>query len=134
PVSAGTLLLGVHKGFSHLLNSGFIDEMPKIIAVQTTQVMPLCAKFKKINYNPPEKVTSIADALVSTKPFLLDQMIKAINECIVVSDEEIIEAWKDLAKMGILVEYSSATVYAAYKKFKAENSVLVLTGSGLKTI
>ncbi|WP_338600740.1 pyridoxal-phosphate dependent enzyme [Sulfolobus tengchongensis] len=134
PVSAGTLLLGVHKGFNHLLESGIIPTMPKIIAVQTEQVMPLCARFKNIPYNPPEKVTSIADALVSTKPVLLDKMLSTINECIVVNDNEIIEAWKDLARIGILVEYSSATVFAAYKKYKVDNAVLVLTGNGLKTL
>ncbi|MEM4885013.1 MAG: pyridoxal-phosphate dependent enzyme [Saccharolobus sp.] len=134
PVSAGTLLLGVYKGLKHLLDSGIIDEIPNIVAVQTEQVMPLCAKLKNINYKPPEKITSIADALVSTKPVLLDQMIKVVNECIVVNDNEIISAWKKLARMGLLVEYSSATVYAAYEKFKVNDAVLVLTGSGLKTI
>ncbi|MEM0130597.1 MAG: pyridoxal-phosphate dependent enzyme [Saccharolobus sp.] len=134
PVSAGTLLLGVYKGLKHLLDSGIIDEIPNIVAVQTEQVMPLCAKLKNINYKPPEKITSIADALVSTKPVLLDQMIKVVNECIVVNDNEIISAWKKLARMGLLTEYSSATVYAAYEKFKVNDAVLVLTGSGLKTI
>ncbi|AKA73787.1 pyridoxal-phosphate dependent enzyme [Saccharolobus solfataricus] len=134
PVSAGTLLLGVYKGFKHLLDSGVISEMPKIVAVQTEQVMPLCAKFKNISYMPPDKVTSIADALVSTRPFLLDYMQKAISECVVVNDNEILEAWKELAKMGLLVEYSSATVFAAYKKFSVDNGVLVLTGSGLKVL
>ncbi|MEM3911967.1 MAG: pyridoxal-phosphate dependent enzyme [Saccharolobus sp.] len=134
PVSAGTLLLGVYKGLKHLLDSGIIDEIPNIVAVQTEQVMPLCAKLKNINYKPPEKITSIADALVSTKPVLLDQMIKVVNECIVVNDNEIISAWKKLVRMGLLVEYSSATVYAAYEKFKVNDAVLVLTGSGLKTI
>ena len=134
PVSAGTLLLGVYKGLKHLLDSGIIDEIPNIVAVQTEQVMPLCAKLKNINYKPPEKITSIADALVSTRPVLLDQMIKVVNECIVVNDNEIISAWKKLARMGLLVEYSSATVYAAYEKFKVNDAVLVLTGSGLKTI
>ncbi|MDT7862391.1 MAG: pyridoxal-phosphate dependent enzyme [Saccharolobus sp.] len=134
PVSAGTLLLGIYKGFKHLLDSGVINEMPKIVAVQTQQVMPLCAKFKNINYTPPAVVTSIADALVSTKPILLEHMVKVIHECIVVNDNEIINAWKELAKMGLLVEFSSATVYAAYEKLKVDDAVLILTGSGLKTL
>ncbi len=139
PTSAGTLLLGVYEGFKHLLNNGIIETMPKIISVQTEQVMPVCAKIKGINYTPPTKVTSIADALVSTQPYLLNEMIKVLKEtgeCIVVNDEEIINAHRELAKNGILAEYSSATVYAAYKKMniKGENVVLHITGSGLKTI
>ncbi|MEM3832517.1 MAG: pyridoxal-phosphate dependent enzyme [Thermoprotei archaeon] len=139
PTSAGTLLLGVYEGFKHLLNNGIIEIMPKIISVQTEQVMPVCAKIKEINYTPPTKITSIADALISTQPYLLNEMVKILKEtgeCIVVNDEEIIDAHRELAKNGILVEYSSATVYAAYKKMKIkdENVVLHITGNGLKTI
>lgn len=139
PTSAGSLLLGVYEGFKHMLNNGIIEKMPKIISVQTEQVMPVCAKIKGINYLPPTKVTSIADALVSTQPYLLEEMIKILKEtgdCVVVTDEEIMIAHKELAKNGILVEYSSATVYAAYKKMKLkdENVVLHITGHGLKSI
>ncbi|AWR97847.1 pyridoxal-phosphate dependent enzyme [Acidianus sulfidivorans JP7] len=137
PTSAGTLLLGVYEGFKHLVSQGIMKDFPKLIAVQTEQVMPLCAKVKMMEYNPPAKVTSIADALVSTNPFLINEMVDVITkygDCIVVSDEEIISAWKDLARKGILVEYSSATTLAAYYKNKEEKSILVLTGSGLKSI
>jgi len=100
--------------------------------------MPLCSKVKGIKYNPPEKVTSIADALVSTNPFLLPEMeeiVKKYGDCVVVNEEEIMIAWKELARRGLLVEYSSATVYSALSKIKAEEkSVLVLTGNGLKTL
>ncbi|QGR18439.1 pyridoxal-phosphate dependent enzyme [Sulfurisphaera ohwakuensis] len=138
PTSAGTLLLGVFEGFRHMFNQGIISKIPRLIAVQTEQVMPLCSKIKGLKYTPPEKVTSIADALVSTSPFLLPEMEKIVKEygdCIVVSDEEILNSWKELAKKGLLVEYSSATVYSAYKKINPEGtSVLVLTGSGLKVL
>ncbi|BFH74660.1 pyridoxal-phosphate dependent enzyme [Sulfurisphaera javensis] len=137
PTSAGTLLLGVYEGFKHLLESGKIERMPKLISVQTEQVMPVCASLKGLKYNPPEKVTSIADALVSTKPFLLPEMLTVLKEtgdCVVVSEDEIKEAWKYLAKHGILVEPSSATVWSAYQKYKVNNAVLVLTGNGLKSL
>ncbi len=137
PVSAGTLLLGVHEGFKHMLREGIIRDMPRIVAVQSEQVSPLCSRVNHEDYIPPEKVTSIADALVSTSPTLLPEMIEAIKEgeCVTVSDDEIIDAWKELARKGLLVEYSSATTLAGYKKRKdKEMAVLVLTGSGLKTI
>lgn len=137
PTSAGTLLLGVYEGFRHLVSQGFMTDFPKLIAVQTEQVMPLCAKVNHLEYHPPEKVTSIADALVSTNPFLLKEMAEVIErygECVVVSENEIVEAWKVLARRGLLVEYSSATTLAAYYKRPYENPILVLTGSGLKTL
>ncbi|CAC11637.1 threonine synthase related protein [Thermoplasma acidophilum] len=135
PVSAGTLLLGLYSGLRHLMESGEIAEMPAIVAVQTEAVSPLCAKINGLNYDPDNKLSSIADALVSRKPVLLQKMYQVISEygrCMTVSDDEIIEARNRLAKKGFLVEYSSATVYAAFRKKPQENSLLVLTGSGLK--
>lgn len=136
PVSAGTLLMGVYSGFKHLMESGVIEKIPTIVAVQTKQVMPVCAKLNNLSYAPPAKVTSIADALVSTNPALLQEMTDVLQnygECRVVDDNQITEAWKELTKIGLLVEYSSATVYASLRK-DDENSVLVLTGNGLKVL
>ncbi|BBD72374.1 threonine synthase [Sulfodiicoccus acidiphilus] len=133
PVSAGTLLLGVWEGFQHLLREGKLNYPPKIVAVQTRQVSPLCSRKEGVTYTPPLKVTSVADALVSTNPVLIDFMVKAADLCVVVDEDEIVEAREKLAKMGLYVEYSSATVYAAYQKGIYEGkSVLVLTGHGLK--
>ncbi len=135
PVSAGTLLLGLHSGLSHLLESGEIKEMPHIVAVQTEAVSPLCAKVHGTAYTVPDRVNSVADALVSTEPPLLGRMVEAISEgtCITVREEEIIRARNDLSTSGIYAEYSSATVLAAYRKKKFDGrSLLVLTGNGLK--
>jgi len=133
PVSAGTLLLGVYEGFQHLLSQGKLDTPPKIVAVQTRQVSPLCAKKEGREYLPPSKVESVADALVSTNPLLLSFMEKAADLCAIVDEDEIVKARDSLSRMGLYVEYSSATVYAAYSKGSYHGkSVLVLTGHGLK--
>ena len=145
PVSAGTLLLGVINGFKHLLASNVIESMPKIVACQTEQVSPLYRRFKKLVYKPPEKVTSVADALVSVNPPLLDIMVKRLEEiagdAIMVKEDEILEAFHELAKKGFFVEPSSAVAYAAYKKSLSseearakERTVIVLTGTGLKSM
>ena len=73
PVSAGTLLLGVIYGFRHLLNSGEISRIPQIIAVQTEFVSPLYHRMEGLQYNPPRSYVSVADALVSQSPPLLDE-------------------------------------------------------------
>lgn len=135
PVSAGTLLLGLHSGLNHLYESGEIKEIPNLVAVQTEQVSPLCAKISNRYFDPGKKVTSVADALVSMKPPLLDEMVKVMQDgvCITVSEEEIVSARGELSRSGMYAEYSSATVYAAFKKKKFEGmSLLVLTGNGLK--
>lgn len=138
PVSAGTLLLGVISGFKHLLESGEIKELPKFVAVQTEAVKPLCAGMNNVEFDPKASVPSIADALVSREPPLLGLMYEAMKEegkCITVTEEEIIQSRSELAGKGILVEYSSATVFAAQKKFKGEGKrLLIMSGNGLKNL
>lgn len=144
PVSAGTLLLGVIKGFEHLVESGICSELPTIIACQTEQVSPLYHELKNLEYNPPERINSIADALVSVNPPLLELMVNKMREIdgeAEIMDESIIyKTFKAIAKSGFFVEPSSAVAYAAYKKHvesgevsKNEKNVVVLTGFGLKT-
>jgi threonine synthase len=145
PASAGTLLLGVLAGFNHLLKSNAIDAMPTIIACQTCQVSPLYHRFKNLTYRPPERITSIADALVSTNPPLLELMVKQLKAAkgsvAVVDENEVHSAFLELARCGFFVEPSSAVAYAAYTKQterkespSKDKTVIILTGSGLKTI
>lgn len=138
PVSAGTLLLGMISGFEHLADSGEISRIPKFVAVQTEAVSPLCGVINGFQYDPTRVTESVADALVSRQPPLLGMMAEKLNEsggrCVTVNENEIISAREILARSGILVEYSSATVYAAYQKSHMESrSLLIMTGNGLKT-
>ncbi|HVO37018.1 MAG TPA: pyridoxal-phosphate dependent enzyme [Candidatus Acidoferrum sp.] len=144
PVSAGTLLLGVLHGFQHLLQSNVIKTMPKIVACQTKQVSPLYHRIKNTNYTPPRKITSIADALVSTNPPLLDLMEKhlkkANGDAVTLEEKETIKAFTELARKGFYVEPSSAVAYAGHKKqlatmeaSKEDTTVIILTGTGLKS-
>jgi threonine synthase len=145
PVSAGTLFLGVVSGFKHLAKSGMIKTMPKLVACQTRQVSPLYHQFKNLPYTIPERITSIADALVSVNPPLLDVMVKNLKEVegdsVIVEEEEISTAFVELARKGFFAEPSSAVAYAAYKKqlknkdiSKDDKTVIILTGTGLKTM
>lgn len=136
PVSAGTLLLGVISGFEHLRDSGEISNLPEIIGVQTEAVSPLWAVMNHQIYDKNKVMESVADALVSREPPLLPLMIEKLSKygrCVNVSEDEIISSREELARKGFYVEYSSSTVYAAFRKVKPEKkSVLILTGNGLK--
>lgn len=144
PVSAGTLLLGMISGLVHLKDSGVIDTVPKIVACQTRQVSPLYHRFKRLKYVPPKTVSSVADALIGVDPPLLELMDKKLKEIngdtVIVEENEIIEAFRDLARNGFFVEPSSAVAYAVYKKqlqnrkiSRDAKAAIVLTGIGLKT-
>lgn len=144
PVSAGTLLLGLMDGLEHLSDSGLTSKLPTVVACQTEQVSPLYHRLKNLSYNPPERITSIADALISINPPLLGLMVRRMKEAEgdaeLVSEEEVLEGFLELARVGLFVEPSSAVAYSAYKKqvkkgavTKGDKVVVVLTGSGLKS-
>lgn len=143
PASAGTLLLGIVYGFERLLASDTIHRMPTVVAVQTEQVNPVYEAFHGRPHKSKAKLNSVADALVSTRPPRLAEMIQALKKhsgtVEVVDESEIIAAYSALARRGFLVEPSSAVAYAGMLKFRkrfaeaSSSGVVVLTGSGLKS-
>lgn len=137
PISAGTLFLGLHAGLNHLLQADQINKIPEIVCVQPDLISPICSALGETRW-VDQGLHSIADALVTKNSPLMTHVISRLKKtgfCLTVSEEEIIEARNSLALKGILTEYSSATVYAAYRKkeFDGEN-LLILSGNGLKTL
>jgi threonine synthase len=127
-----------------LVDSSVIESVPKVVACQTRQISPLFHRFKGLRYTPPEKITSVADALVSTNPPLLELMFSRLKEAegdvVMVEENEIMEAFTELPRRGFFVEPSSAVAYTGYKKQLMTNEVspedkvaIILTGNGLKT-
>ncbi|EQD77161.1 threonine synthase [mine drainage metagenome] len=136
PLSAGTLFLGLLSGFEHLQESGEINEIPEIIAVQPEIISPVYDYiYSKVRSNYSK---SVADALITVKSPHIEELAKKIKlngRCITVSEKEIIDSQKSLMNKGIYTEFSSATTFAAYNKLNDKrNTLLILTGSGLKNI
>jgi threonine synthase len=68
------------------------------------------------------------------------QLKEAKGNAVMVEEDEILDAFEELARKGFFVEPSSAVAYAGYRKqlelkeaSKKDQTVIVLTGSGLKT-
>jgi threonine synthase len=145
PVGDGVIISGIYKGFKELLTLNWIDELPKLIAVQSTGSDALVRYLStgKFEYKPAH---TIADSISAGAPRNLFMAAHAVKEsngfAMAVTDEEILSAQKGFIKQtGILCEPSSASVYAAYKKLMAEdrissseNNLLLITGNGLKDI
>lgn len=145
PVGDGVIISGVYKGFNELFSLGWIDKLPKIIAVQSTGSDALVRYLKtgKFEYKP---ANTIADSISAGAPRNLYMAANAVKEsngfAIAVPDEEILSAQKEFIKhTGILCEPSCASVYAVYKKLIAQNKIsstekplLMITGNGLKDI
>jgi threonine synthase len=145
PVGDGVILSGLYKGFRELLALGWIDKLPKLIAVQSTGSDALVRYIQtgSFEFKP---ANTIADSISAGAPRNLYMAADAIKEsngfAVAVSDNEILSAQKEFIKQtGILCEPSSASVYAAYKNMikeikinSSESILLLITGNGLKDV
>lgn len=145
PVGNGSLVLGLYKGFSELKEMGHITRLPRIIAVQSANCSPVYRAFHQgLDVVPAvEKQATLAEGIASAAPVKGAYILEAIRESrgtvVIVQEEEIKRALSELGRLGVFVEPTSATVWAAWKFLqqqgdwsKGEKIILELTGSGLK--
>jgi len=148
PAGGGTGLIGIWKAFREMVALGWIkrQRLPKMIAVQSEQCAPVVNAFFnpggwQNNYHPKP---SIANGLAVPYPFGMDMMQAVLSEsggtAIALSDEEIIEGVKEIAKTeGLLISPEGASTWMALRKLQerelineADKIVLLNTGSGYK--
>ncbi|MDI3474720.1 MAG: threonine synthase [Thermococcaceae archaeon] len=147
PTSSGGLFRGIAKGLIELKESGLIEELPTLVAVQAEGCSPICRAFKegRERIERFENPKTVAKAIANPYPPSGNAVLKLLREfgwkCTSVSDEEILEAQGELAKEGLFVQPASATGIAALKKLMERGEteegakvVSILTGSGLKTL
>ena len=143
PVGDGVILGGIFKGFSELLQLGWIEHLPKLVAVQAAGSDAL-ARYIRTGQFEFREAHTVADSICAGAPRNLYMAAKAIRDSeghvITVSDQEILDAQKECAThWGYLIEPSAAATYAAYKKLKSinhlkenEKTLLMFTGNGMK--
>jgi threonine synthase len=145
PVGDGVIISGVHKGFKELHLLGWIDKIPKLIAVQSTGSDALIKYIDtgKFEYKPADTIADSISAGAPRNLYMASEAVKKSNGYAVsATDQEIISAQKEFIKLtGILCEPSTASVYAAYKKLIAKDKInssvktlLLITGNGLKDV
>jgi len=132
PVGNGTLLLGAWIGFEELRKAGLISFIPRLSAVQAQNCSPL------LNGQYPYAAT-MAEGIAIQKPARKSQILEIIEQTagsiISVSESDINEAWSWLSSKGHFVEKTSAVPLAGWIKIKKpENTLIPLTGHGLKSI
>ena len=146
PVGAGSNLLGCHIGFSELLAAGQIQKLPRLFAAQPLNCSPLDASFQAGVDTPVARAVhkTIAEGTAIAHPLRLKEMVHALKDSggasVAVTEDEIIAALKRLARLGLFVEPTSASVAAAFTKLTErgvitgrESTVMVISGTGIKT-
>ena len=146
-VGDGCIIGGVHKGFKDLLALGWIDKMPRIYGVQSTQSAALVDAWRRdLDVPEPVAATTRADSISVNAPRDPIKALNAVRESngafLAVSDEAILQAILPLARLGaIFAEPAGATAYAGLavavqqKLVHPDETIVMLnTGSGLKDV
>lgn len=149
PTGTGTNLFGIWQGFTIFKELGFIQNLPRMFAVQPGGAASLATAWKA-----KQEVPAVLDQVQPNVAPPLSHRVsgyhayKAIREsggaAVAVSDQEILQAWKDLAAYeGIYCEAASAAALAGIRaaltagllttdEAASQGVVGILTSSGLK--
>ncbi len=143
PVGDGVIISGMYKGFWDLKQLGWIEKIPRLIAVQAegSDALVRYIESGEFTYKP---AFTIADSISAGAPRNLYMAAAAVKNtngiAIKISDEEILKAQSIVARnTGILVEPSCAISYSGFQKMMSEGHIdssekclLMFTGNGLK--
>lgn len=145
PVGAGSNLLGCAFGFRELLKAGQIARLPRLFAAQPLSCSPIDASFVAGTDRPVARpvTKTIAEGAAITHPLRLREMILALRESggetVALTEAEIIDSLRRLARLGIFTEPTSATAAAALDKLlergsirEDERTIVIITGTGMK--
>lgn len=149
PVGDGVILAGVYCGFENLLKLGRLEKMPTLWACQAEGSCAIARALLTPHsaadpFGPPQAATTLADSISVDVPrnglHALGKLRKHGGRAVVVSDADILAAQKTLAAgSGLFGEPSSCAAFAGWLKVRETlpadaNSVVMITGSGLKDI
>lgn len=145
PVSNGTLLAGIYRGFVSLYKRGRTSRIPRMIAASSSHKNPIITSFKKgLDYCEdlrPEKIkeTKINEPLINWHSFDGEEALWAIRQsggdAFHISDQKMVKYARLLAeKEGLKVLPASTAGLAALiemhrqEEFEPDRFVAVLTG------
>lgn len=142
---AGSIVLGLDLGFGELLASGAIAKRPRLLVAQPANCAPIDAAFRAGAEHavPTEFAPTIAEGTAIREPVRLPEVLAAIRRSggttVTIAEDEIARAARELPRIGLYAEPTSATAAAAVDVFRAggvlapgETTAVILTGSGLK--
>jgi len=146
PVGDGNIISGIWKGFKDFFELGLIDRLPQLIAVQAEGSSAIADAVITGGDLKQVSAQTIADSISVDIPrdglLAVKSIIESGGEAVKVSDDDILESIKDVARLsGVFGEPAGVTGYAGLKKMigigkiKPEDTiVVVITGNGLKDV
>ncbi len=143
PVSAGGHLIGLMRAFRDLQDAGAVKRLPNFVGAQASGCAPIARAFARgasvVRRFPRPR--TIAHAISNPFPPGGDLTLSLLRACggtmAAVNEPEILRAQSLLAaREGLFCDPASAVALAAARKLGPGRGpdILVLTGSGLKTV
>jgi len=144
PTGDGSILGSTHKGFRELLELGWIDRLPRLVAVQAEGSCAVVDAWEMKRNILPVQSATLADSIAVDYPRDGERALRGIQESdgfgMRVSDDEIVEAMNLLARSeGVFAEPAAAASVAGLKRAITEEllpsealTVALITGHGLK--
>jgi threonine synthase len=148
PVASGAQLTKVDKGFRELGELGLVEPTPyRVFGAQATGCSPVAQAYKAgldvvAPVRPDTIVRSLAIGAPADGPYVLDTVRRTGGAVEDVSDDEVVEGIRLLARTeGIFAETAGGVTVATAKKLVETgkldpdaDTVLLITGDGLKTL
>jgi threonine synthase len=145
PTSAGGNLRGIIKGFVEFRDAGLISEVPHFVCAQAAGCSPIVkAADRGWEYVEPEpEPHTIAHAIENPDPPSGNEVLRRMRQLngsfVAVSDEEILDAQRWLAREGVFGQPAAGVPLAACRRLleggiigEDDTVVCVVTGAGLK--
>jgi threonine synthase len=134
PLGHGTMLLGAYRGFRALVEAGWTDRMPRLLAVQAAGYAPIAGHLG------PE-TNDLADGIRVREPVRREAVVDAIDatdgDAVAVSSDAVSRAHDALRAGGFDVEPTAAAAVAGLREYRDRGAlergadvVVPLTGRG----
>lgn len=146
PVGDGNIISGIYKGFKDLAAIGWIEQIPRLFGVQAEGSAAITNAYNSGTETIlPVSANTFADSISVDLPRDGVRAVRAVRETggsyLLVSDADILDAMRELGKVGVFAEPAGAAAYAGLVEAVRQGligqnqPVLVLnTGSGLKDV
>jgi threonine synthase len=121
PLGHGTLLLGAYRGFRALVEAGWIDELPRLLAVQAAGYAPV-ADDREGTAAGDVTTNDLADGIQVREPVRHDEVEAALDAtdgaAVAVSADAVRVALTDLREAGFGVEPTAAVAPAGLRIYR----------------
>lgn len=142
PVGHGGLMYGIMRGFETMKTAGVINHVPFYVGVQAKACAPVTLGFLETSSIPKRVIPeeTIAEGVKVTNPVrgeaILARMQQGKGRMVLVSEDQLWDAYLEMAGFGVYCEPTSALVWAAAKMVEDtgnSTTVAIITGSGYKS-